>query len=53
MTSLPTGAAARTKRRVTDTAAFVASAATPSAASTASGTERAGEVPGCGSVVHP
>ena len=38
MTSLPTGAAARTKRRVTDTAAFVASAATPTAASTASGT---------------
>ena len=53
MTSRPTGAAARTRRRVIDTAALVASAAAPNAASTAAGTVRADGFPRCGSSMHP
>ena len=49
----PDGRGARATRRVTDTAALVAAAATPTAASTAAGTVRPDEVPRSGSAMHP
>ena len=49
----PNGRGSPATRRVTDAAAMVAAAATPTAASTAAGTVRPDEVPRSGSAMHP